>query len=61
MFVAMSSRLPESRLALIELDARKSGTLRDRVVCELVEEIRSLRRRLEESRPGPGPARHEPS
>lgn len=41
-------RLPESRLAQIEKRARDRGTLSDRVVCELVEEIRRLRRVLAE-------------
>jgi hypothetical protein len=47
-----ATRLPEDRLATIEDRARLRGTLGDRVICEMVEEIRTLRTILADA-PGP--------
>ena len=41
--VATDSRLTEDRLAIIEQGARERRTLLDRVILELVEEVRRLR------------------
>jgi recombinational DNA repair ATPase RecF len=43
----MASALTEERLTLIEQAARDRRTLMDRVVIELVDEIRRLRQLLE--------------
>jgi len=50
MFVGVgeSSRLTEARLASIERSAQERHTLIDRVIIELVEEVRRLRRIISE-------------
>lgn len=45
-----SASLPDSRLDLIERDARQSRRLSDKVTVELVQEIRRLRSELSADR-----------
>lgn len=57
MFPDMSaSNLSNERLDSIELGARQRHTLMDRVVIELVEEVRRLRALLAQRHPSAGPS-----
>lgn len=55
MFDPVNDRLTDERLDLIERSARERHTLMDRVVLELVEEVRRLRSALGEG-VGPPPS-----